>query len=139
MSDFSRISAPTVVRFVFRNKMRVVPLPLALITLAAATLFHHVHNAEFLHDYPNLPAWLSRTGVYAAWLAATAIGLIGYWLRHRGLLILYAGYGLDGVAHYVLAPLSAHTTMMNVSIWLEAAAGLALLIVTLHLKRADRG
>jgi hypothetical protein len=106
-----------------------IPLPLALIAVAAATLFHHVHNAEFLRDYPNLPAWLSRPGVYAAWLIATAIGVIGYRLRHRGLLVLYACYGLDGLAHYALAPMSAHTPMMNITIWLEAAAAAALLIV----------
>ena len=105
-----------------------IPLSLALIGCAAATLFHHVHNAEFLHEYPNLPAWLSRATVYSAWLIATAIGVIGCWLRHRALLVLYACYALDGLAHYVLAPMSAHTTMMNVTIWLEAAAGAALLI-----------
>jgi uncharacterized membrane protein YphA (DoxX/SURF4 family) len=103
-------------------------LLVCLLACIAATLIHHVHNAEHLHDYPNLPQWLSRAGVYAAWLIATAIGLIGYRLRHRALLILYACYCLDGLAHYALAPISAHTTMMNVTIWLEAAAGAALLI-----------
>jgi hypothetical protein len=31
-----------------------------LLACAAASLLHHVHNAEFLQDYPNLPASLSR-------------------------------------------------------------------------------
>jgi len=31
----------------------------ALAAYAAASLFHHVHNAEFLDQYPNMPAWLS--------------------------------------------------------------------------------
>ena len=112
-----------------RTKNAVSSLLLALIAVAAATLFHHIHNAEFLHDYPNLPAWLSRAGVYAAWLMATAIGVIGYRLRHRGLLVLYACYALDGLVHYARAPMSAHTPMMNITIWLEAAAGTALFIV----------
>jgi hypothetical protein len=109
-----------------------------LLGCMAATLFHHIHNAEFLHDYPNLPAWISRAAVYLAWLIATAIGLIGYRLRHRGLLVLYACYGLDGLVHYALAPMSAHTTMMNLTIWLEAATAAALLGVTLRLTRAGR-
>ncbi|HEY8248967.1 MAG TPA: hypothetical protein VIG70_00035 [Burkholderiales bacterium] len=112
-----------------RNAICSLALALACGAVAAATLFHHIHNAEFLHDYPNLPAWLSRAGVYAAWLIATAIGVIGYRLRHRGLLVLYACYALDGLVHYALAPMSAHTPMMNTTIWLEAAAGAALLIM----------
>jgi hypothetical protein len=103
---------------------------------AAAMLFHHVHNAEFLAEYPNLPAWLSRWQVYAAWLGATAIGLIGYWSLHRGyrftgttLLIVYGIYGLDSLLHYLRAPVSAHTLTMNLSIWLEAGAAAALLVV----------
>ena len=102
---------------------------IALLACVAATLFHHIHNAEFLNQYPNLPAWLSPAGVYGAWLAATAIGLAGYWWRRRGLLIAYGCYGLGGLAHYVLAPVSAHTLAMNLSIWLEAAAAAALLSV----------
>src|SRR5262245_49966981 len=84
--------------------------------LAAATLVHHAHNAEFLDQYPNMPAWLSPAGVYAAWSIAAAVGAAGYFLLRRGyrlagivLLILYAAYGLDGLVHYALAPAAAHT------------------------------
>jgi hypothetical protein len=55
--------------------------PTRLLTLAlayaAASLFHHVHNAAFLGDYPNMPAWLTPAGVYAAWLGVTAVGIVG--------------------------------------------------------------
>jgi hypothetical protein len=107
----------------------------AVLACAAATLFHHVHNAEFLAEYPNLPASLTRGGVYLAWLCATVAGAAGYLLLKRGwrrigtgLLVAYGCYGLDGLVHYVLAPVFAHTPLMNLSIWLEAAAGTALLI-----------
>jgi hypothetical protein len=110
-------------------------LLVALAACAAATLLHHIHNAELLEQYPNMPAWLSRPGVYAAWLAATMIGIAGYVLIRRGhriaglvLLIGYGCYGLDGLVHYALAPWSAHTAMMHASIWLEAAAATGLLI-----------
>lgn len=55
-----------------------------LLAYAAASLFHHLHNAQLLADYPNLPAWISRAKVYAAWLAGTAVGLAGYGLARRG-------------------------------------------------------
>jgi hypothetical protein len=105
----------------------------------AASLLHHAHNAEFLDDYPNMPTWLSRTSVYAAWLAATLVGIAGYVLLRRGyrvaglvLLAAYGCYGLDGLVHYALAPMAAHSVAMNVSIWLEAAAAAAVLFALLR-------
>ncbi len=115
-------------------------LPLALLAHAAATLLHHVHNAEFLADYPNMPAWLSRAGVYAAWAVMTAIGAAGWWLargtrRLAGLALvaLYGAYGVYSLGHYTLAPPSAHGAAMNATIALEAATGLALLAVVAKL------
>lgn len=106
-----------------------------VLACAAATLFHHAHNAAFLAEYPNMPSSLTPAGVYLAWLGATAVGLSGYLLVRRGyriagmaLMAAYGVYGLDGLVHYLLAPASAHTPLMNLSIWLEAAAGTALLI-----------
>lgn len=107
----------------------------AVLACAAATLVHHAHNAEFLSEYPNMPASLTPAGVYLAWLGATAVGVAGYLSVRLGyrvaglvLLVIYGAYGLDGLVHYLLAPVSAHTPLMNLSIWLEAAAGTALLI-----------
>lgn len=117
-----------------RNALSSHGVRLCLLALAAATLFHHAHNAEFLAEYPNMPAWLSRASVYAAWLGATSIGFAGFVLLRRGyrwlgliLLAAYGVYGLDGLVHYALAPMAAHSMAMNLSIWLEAAAGGALL------------
>ncbi len=49
-----------------------------------ASLVHFVHNAEFLRDYPNLPASWTSTGIYVAWLGMTSVGLSGYVLMSRG-------------------------------------------------------
>ena len=109
----------------------------ALLAYAAASLAHHVHNAEFLADYPGMPAWLSRTGVHAAWVGATSVGVLGYILVRRdrllaglSLIAIYAAYGFDALAHYWLAPAAAHTMAMNLTIALEVAtAGLLLTVV----------
>ena len=117
--------------------------PALLVTLLAAyclaSLWHFVHNAEFLTAYPNMPAWISRFDVYAAWLGITAVGVVGLALL-RGrydvagflLIAVYAAFGFDGLGHYALAPISAHTLTMNLTIWCEVAAAAALLGVTLH-------
>lgn len=116
--------------------MRFHMLTVLLVAYAAASLLHHIHNAAFLADYPNMPAWLSPAGVYAAWLLEACIGAGGYLLLRRvrsiaGLLLIaaYGAFGFDGVGHYGLAPMSAHTLAMNLTIWLEAAAAALLLIV----------
>ena len=117
-----------------KNEYRAILTGL-LALYAAASLFHHAHNAAFLDQYPNMPAWLSPAAVYAAWLASTAIGLLGYWLLRRGyrfaglsLLVAYGCYGLEVLAHYALAPVSAHTPMMHWSIAFEATTALVVLV-----------
>ena len=115
---------------------------LVLLYLAASAL-HFAHNAEYLGDYPNLPAWLSRADVYLVWLAETAVGVVGYVLyrngrRVGGLLVLgmYAAFGFDAFLHYTRAPLAAHTAAMNFTIWFEfVAAGLLLIAVVASLVR----
>lgn len=107
---------------------------IALVLLhAAASLLHFVHNATFVRDYPNMPAWISPAGIYGAWLAEAALGALGVLLLLRGrrgglvLIAIYAVLGLGGLDHYTLAPMSAHTLAMNATIWLETATALALL------------
>jgi hypothetical protein len=110
-----------------------------LLTIAfvytAASLVHFIHNAEFLSDYPNLPTSWTRVGVYLAWLGMTAIGAVGLLLIGRGwrvpgllALAVYALLGVDSLGHYVVAPFSAHTAMMNFTILLEVSAAAMLLV-----------
>ena len=107
---------------------------LALAVYCAASLLHYAHNAAFVDEYPNMPAWLSSAKIYGAWLGVTAVGLAGYLLVWRGyqvagyaVIAIYAVIGFDGLAHYGLAPISAHSAMMNFTIWLEVATAAALL------------
>jgi hypothetical protein len=108
---------------------------LALVLVhTAASLLHFVHNATFLADYPNMPEWLSPAGIYGVWLAQAALAAAGVVLLLRGsriglvLIAIYAVLGFAGLDHYMLAPLSAHTLAMNLTIWLELATGLSLLV-----------
>lgn len=105
----------------------------------SASLLHHVHNAVYLHDYPNLPASLSIAKVCLAWSATALVGLVGYALTRRrhvtaGLLLLavYAALGLLGLAHYHLAPISGHTFAMNATIGLEVGTASVLLVAVLR-------
>ena len=119
----------------------------ALLAYAAASLFHHVHNATFLSAYPNLPAWLSPAGVYVAWAVVTAVGVLGYLLLRlrrplTGLALLgvYALLGLTGLDHYARAPIAAHSPTMNLTIGCEVATAVVLLVVVVaNLAAALRG
>jgi hypothetical protein len=115
------------------------PLLFLLLALyAVASFVHFVHNAEFLADYPGLPASWSRGGVYLAWIGMSALGGVGALAVYRGrelvglmLLAAYAALGMDSLGHYIVAPVSAHSLMMNATILLEVgAAALVLLEVT---------
>ena len=80
--------------------------------------------------------WLSSSRVYAAWCGVTAVGVVGYWLRRAGYrltglvtIAVYAALGFGGLDHYTLAPVSAHSLTMNLTIGFEALAAAVLLIV----------
>jgi hypothetical protein len=100
-----------------------VPL-LGLYSLAS--FLHFAHNGLLLDSYPNMPASITASGVYVTWLGIAAAGLTGYALTRLGYCItglivlgLYAATGLDGLAHYALAPVMAHSVTMNLTIGFE--------------------
>jgi len=104
-------------------------MPWLLALYAGASFLHFTHNAEYLAQYPNLPASWTRADVYLAWCCLTAVGLLGYVL-YRGsspragltLLAIYGGLGFDGLLHYTRAPIALHSPAMNFTIWVEVAA-----------------
>jgi hypothetical protein len=119
-------------------------LPKLFLALTVAyfllSLGHFSHNAKFICEYPNLPAWLTRAKVYAAWAAITSVGVLGFYLIRKrliaaGLLFVavYAALGFDGLGHYAVAPIELHTFMANLTILSEVAAAALLLPVTLYL------
>jgi hypothetical protein len=110
-------------------------MPWLLALYAGASLLHFTHNAEYLAQYPNLPAAWTRADVYSAWCCVTAVGLLGYVLYRGGfprvgltLLAIYGGLGFDGLLHYTRAPIAHHSAAMNFTIWVEVAAAAVFLI-----------
>ncbi len=119
-----------------------LPKPFVLLLAAyfLTSLGHFVHNAEYLCEYPNLPAWLTRAQVYAVWLAITSVGLAGLILMKNklvatGLLLVavYAALGFDGLGHYAVAPMAHHTLGANITILSELAAAAMLLLAAVYL------
>ena len=111
------------------------PLVGLLLLYFVASLAHFAHNAEYLSDYPNLPPWLTRGGIYLAWLAEASLGILGYVLYRFGwrlvglaLVGVYAAFGFDGLLHYTRAAFDAHTFAMNFTILFEVAAAALLLM-----------
>ena len=115
-------------------------LLILLLVYGAASLVHFGHNAEFIRDYPGLPTSWTRGGVYLAWVGMTAVGVCGWWALSRGyqlagslVLAVYALLGLDSLGHYVVAPFSAHTPAMNMTILVEVATGALVLVQAVKL------
>lgn len=110
-------------------------LPWLLALYAGTSLVHFAHNAEYLAQYPNLPASWTRGEVYLAWCCVTAVGLLGYVRYRRGfsrtglaLLAVYGVVGFGGLLHYTRAPMTHHSAGMNLTIWAEFAAAALLLL-----------
>jgi hypothetical protein len=110
-----------------------------MLLYGAASLLHFAHNAVYLHDYPNLPEWLTSEAVWVSWCAIAAIGALGYRLYRRGsrwaglaTITLYGVFGLAGLDHYTVAPMGAHSIVMNLTILTEAATAAALLVFVAH-------
>jgi hypothetical protein len=99
----------------------------------AASLLHFAHNAVYI------PSRLTSEGVWVSWCGIAAVGAMGYWLYRRvsrwaglAMITLYGVFGLAGLDHYTVAPMSAHSFVMNLTILTEAAAAAALLVFVAH-------
>jgi hypothetical protein len=67
------------------------------------------------------------------------VGALGYWFYRRvsrwaGLVLiaLYGVLGFAGLDHYTVAPMSAHSLFMNVTILTEVVTAAVLLVFVAH-------
>jgi uncharacterized membrane protein len=130
---------------------RMDVLTLLMLAYGAASLIHFIHNAQFANDYPNFPDTITALQVYGVWMLIGATGLAGYLLMRFGLRVIglvvtgvYAGFGFNGLLHYSLAPLSAHSFAMNATILTEVALAAALTFAVIarlarHVRSAAHG
>lgn len=103
---------------------------------AFASFVHHLHNAVYLADYPNMPVWLTPASVMVAWAFVASVGAAGGVLLYHGfetagycVLGIFAALGFCGLDHYAIANMSQHTIWMNATILFEVATALALFLV----------
>src|SRR3954451_24211878 len=111
------------------------------------TLFHFTDNAIFIDDYPKAgwqPGWFVWV-VALSWPAFTAIGVLGYrWYRDgvyskaHPALIVYSYTGLVSLGHFAYGSPSDLTTRGVVSVFVDAVAGSAVLVVALRSVLARR-
>jgi hypothetical protein len=107
-----------------------------MLLYGVASFVHFLHNAVYLERYPNMPTWLTPFGVLASWVVIAGTGAVGYWLFRKGLTVVslvviavYAALGFGGLDHYAIAPVSAHSLAMNVTIIGEVVAASVLLVL----------
>ena len=117
---------------------RMDVLTTLMLAYGAASLLHFIHNAQFVRDYPNFPDTVTALQVYGVWLIVAATGLAGYLLMRLGQRVVglvvtgvYAGFGFNGLLHYKLAPMSAHSFAMNSTILTEVVLAAVLLCVVI--------
>lgn len=104
----------------------------------ALTLFHFTDNAAFIDDYPKAswqPDWFWAV-VVVAWVVFTATGIAGYRAYRRGdfgkahpLLIAYSYMVMSSLGHFVYGAPSDLTTRAVVSVFVDAVAGAAVLVI----------
>jgi hypothetical protein len=110
-------------------------LLLAIVLLnVISTWLHYTDNAIFLDRYPG-PAWFTTPGVFATVILMTPIGLLGYWLYLKrqfwlayGALALYSITSISSPGHYLFSGAMSMSTKMHSLIWLDAIAGISLVI-----------
>ena len=104
----------------------------------ALTLFHFTDNAVFIDDYPTAswqPDWFWAV-VIVGWFLYTATGIAGYRAYRRGdfrkahpLLIVYSYMVMSSLAHFTIGAPSELTTRGVVSVFVDAVAGAAVLVI----------
>lgn len=99
-----------------------------------STWLHYSDNALFLSLYPG-PEWFTPSGIWAAVIVMTPIGLAGYWLYTKGsflisyvLLCVYSITSVSSPGHYLYPMTMPMSLKMHGLIWLDALSGLSLII-----------
>jgi hypothetical protein len=115
-----------------------------LIASVLLTSFHYTDNFVSIDSYPQ-PDWVTTGAVLVSWPLLTAFGVAGYLLYRSGrfelahaCLLVYSTTGLSSLGHFLSGSPDEFTTRGLVSIFTDAAAGSAVLAVTVCSMLAHR-
>lgn len=100
----------------------------------AASLVHYIDNMVRFKLYPE-PSWMHVHYIDGFWFLMTPLAWFGYRAYQRGhayraalLLYLYAAAGLVALGHYRYATPFDLPASINIPIFVEAAAAIALMV-----------
>ena len=101
------------------------------------TTVHYTDNYLYFDEYPQ-PGSLRPWQVYTGWLVLTAIGIAGYRLYRRGLvlpayvcLVVYSYTGLSSLGHYLYGALGEFSGKQHAFILVDGLSGAAVLAFVL--------
>lgn len=107
----------------------------------AVSLFHFTDNAVNVDTYPKAgwqPDWFDAV-VVAGWFIYTAVGVAGWRLYERGRfgaahvwLILYGYLIASSLGHFLYGSPDEFTTRGLISVFVDVAAGLTVIAITLR-------
>lgn len=105
-----------------------------------ASVLHYVDNIVFFHTYPE-PHWISPQIIDAFWFVMTPFAVLGYVLYGKGLrtysylcLYLYSLMSLLVLGHYRYGSMWEMSLKINLLIFAEAFAAVALIAYTMWLQ-----
>lgn len=105
-----------------------------------ASILHYVDNILFFHAYPE-PPWINPQIIDAFWFVMTPLAVLGYVFYSKGLrgysylcLYLYAVMSLLVLGHYRYGSMWEMSVKMNLLIFIEAIAAVALVAYTMWLQ-----
>ena len=115
-------------------------LPAILVVNVGTSVLHYADNISFFHAYPE-PHWISPPIIDAFWFVMTPFAVFGCALYSKGLrrysylcLYWYALMSLLVLGHYRYGSMWEMSTKMNLLIFSEAIAAVALIACTLRLQ-----
>lgn len=105
-----------------------------------ASILHYVDNIVFFHAYPE-PHWINPRIIDAFWFVMTPFAVLGYVLYGKGLrtysyicFYLYSLMSLLVLGHYRYGSIWEMSLKINLLIFVEAFAAVALIAYTMWLQ-----
>ena len=109
-----------------------------------ASILHYVDNIVFFHTYPE-PHWINPRIIDAFWLVMTPFAVSGYVLYDKGLrtyaylcFYQYSLMSLLVLGHYQYGSMWEMSLKINLLIFVEAAAAIALIAYVIWLQFRPR-